>query len=92
MSGGAHFVNYPGRVITVKRGDCVKRIGIDGPPDAIKEVIKSAFGLRSTRPFWLEDDCGIVRSIGRDMPVTNYTLHFDEGKFMSFLFKKCDTF
>ncbi|KAJ8430070.1 hypothetical protein Cgig2_028782 [Carnegiea gigantea] len=79
MSGGAHFVNDAGRVITVKWGDCVKRIGIDGSPEAIKEVIKSAFGLRTTRPFWLVDECGILRSIERDMPLGSYTVHLDEG-------------
>lgn len=78
-TGGAHFVDYGGRVITVKWGDSVKRIGIDGSPEAIKEVIKSAFGLRTTRPFLLVDDYGILRSIDRDMPLGSYTLHLDEG-------------
>lgn len=76
---GAHFVSHAGRAITVKWGDCIKRIGIDGSPAAIKEVIKSAFGLRTTRSFWLEDDSGILRSIDKDMPLGSYTLHLDEG-------------
>jgi len=83
MSGGAHFVNYAGRVITIRWGDCVKRIGIDGSSETIKDVIKYTFGLRSTRAFWLEDDYGILRSINRDMPLGSYTLHLDDGTFMS---------
>ena len=90
MSGGAHFVNDAGRVITVKWRDNVKRIGIDGSPEAIKEVIKSAFGLRTTRPFWLLDDCGILRSLDRDMPLGAILLV--ESKLISFFFRKCDTF
>ncbi|KAJ8430380.1 hypothetical protein Cgig2_011901 [Carnegiea gigantea] len=78
MSGGAHFVSHAGRVITVRWGDCVKRIGIDGSPEAIKEVIKSALGLRTTRSFWLENDSRILRSIYRDMPLGSYSLHLDE--------------
>ncbi|KAL4570128.1 hypothetical protein LXL04_025779 [Taraxacum kok-saghyz] len=70
---------YGGRVISVKLGDYTRRIGIDGSPDAIKETIKSAFRLRTNRGFWLEDIDNIVRTIDRDMPLGNYTLHVDEG-------------
>lgn len=68
-----------GRVILVTWGDYTRRIGIDGNADAIKEAIKSAFRLRTKRAFWLEDEDQIVRSLDRDMPLGNYTLHLDEG-------------
>ncbi|XP_069148432.1 trihelix transcription factor GT-4-like isoform X3 [Solanum lycopersicum] len=71
--------SYEGRVISVKWGDYTKRIGIDGTADAIKEAIKSAFRLRTKRAFWLEDEDNIVRTLDRDMPLGNYTLHVDEG-------------
>lgn len=70
---------YNGRVITVKWGDFTRRIGIDGTAEAIKEAIKSAFGLRTKRAFWLEDDDGIIRCLDRDMPLGMYSLHLDEG-------------
>ncbi|XP_057982785.1 trihelix transcription factor GT-1 isoform X2 [Malania oleifera] len=70
---------FGGRVIVVKWGEYSRRIGIDGTADAIKEAIKSAFGLRTKRAFWLEDEDEVVRSLDRDMPLGNYTLHLDEG-------------
>lgn len=70
---------YDGRVITVKLGDYIKRVGIDGNHKAIKETIRSAFGLRTKRAFWLEDEFNVVRTIDRDMPLGNYTLHIDSG-------------
>ncbi|KAL7149209.1 hypothetical protein ABFS83_05G024300 [Erythranthe nasuta] len=76
---GEQTNTYDGRVITVKLGDFTKRIGIDGSADGIKEAIKSAFGLRTKRAFWLEDDDNVVRTLDRDMPLGNYTLHVDEG-------------
>ncbi|KAG8365958.1 hypothetical protein BUALT_Bualt17G0026100 [Buddleja alternifolia] len=76
---GEQSTTYDGRVITVKLGDYTKRIGIDGTADAIKEAIKSAFRLRTKRAFWLEDEDNVVRSLDRDMPLGNYTLHVDEG-------------
>ncbi|XP_021631393.1 trihelix transcription factor GT-1 isoform X2 [Manihot esculenta] len=76
---GAESQSFVGRVITVKYGDYTRRIGIDGTADAIKEAIKSAFRLRTKRAFWLEDEDEIIRSLDRDMPVGNYTLHLDEG-------------
>ncbi|KAI3467658.1 hypothetical protein Pfo_024321 [Paulownia fortunei] len=76
---GEHSNTYDGRVITVKLGDYTKRIGIDGTADAIKEAIKSAFRLRTKRAFWLEDEDNVVRTLDRDMPLGNYTLHVDEG-------------
>lgn len=79
FSAGEHRNTFDGRVITVKLGDYTKRIGIDGTGDAIKEAIKSAFRLRTKRAFWLEDEDNVVRSLDRDMPLGNYTLHVDEG-------------
>uniref|UniRef100_A0A5B7BVI2 Putative trihelix transcription factor GT-1 isoform X2 n=1 Tax=Davidia involucrata TaxID=16924 RepID=A0A5B7BVI2_DAVIN len=76
---GEQSNSYDGRVISVKWGDYTKRIGIDGTADAIKEAIKSAFRLRTKRAFWLEDEDNIVRTLDRDMPLGNYTLHLDEG-------------
>ncbi|KNA16139.1 hypothetical protein SOVF_091750 [Spinacia oleracea] len=70
---------FGGRVITVKWGDYTRRIGVDGTAEAIKDVIRSAFGLRTKRAFWLEDEEQIARSLDRDMPMCIYTLHLDEG-------------
>lgn len=78
LAGGENQ-SYGGRVIVVTWGDYTRRIGIDGSADAIKEAIKSAFRLRTKRAFWLEDEDQIVRSLDRDMPLGNYTLHLDEG-------------
>lgn len=77
---GEQSNTYDGRVITIKLGDYTKRIGIDGTADAIKEAIKSAFRLRTKRAFWLEDDDNVVRTLDRNMPLGNYTLHVDEGQ------------
>ncbi|GAB2280581.1 Trihelix transcription factor GT-1 [Dionaea muscipula] len=71
--------SYGGRVISVKLGNYTRRVGIDGSSDAIKEAIKSAFGIRTKRAFWLEDEDQIVRSLDRDMPLGTYSLHLDEG-------------
>ncbi|XP_043703740.1 trihelix transcription factor GT-1-like isoform X1 [Telopea speciosissima] len=78
-NGGESHSSYVGRVISVKWGEYTRRIGIDGTADAIKEAIKSAFGLRTKRAFWLEDEDEVVRSLDRDMPLGIYTLHLDEG-------------
>ena len=77
---GGESQSFGGRVISVKCGDFIRRIGIDGTADAIKEAIKSAFGIRTRRAFWLEDEDQIIRSIDRDMPLGNYSLHLDDGK------------
>ena len=76
---GGESQSYCGRVISVKWGDYTRRIGIDGSTDAIKEVIRCAFKLRTKRAFWLEDEDQIIRSLDQDMPLGNYTLHLDEG-------------
>lgn len=77
---GEQTNTYDGRVIIVKLGEYTKRIGIDGCAEAIKEAIKSAFRLRTKRAFWLEDEDNVVRTLDRDMPLGNYTLHVDEGR------------
>ncbi|TVU15482.1 hypothetical protein EJB05_39005 [Eragrostis curvula] len=78
-NGADNQVTFGGRVILVKWGDYTKRIGIDGTAEAIKEAIKSAFGLRTRRAFWLEDEDEVVRTLDRDMPIGTYTLHLDDG-------------
>ncbi|XP_024978784.1 trihelix transcription factor GT-1-like isoform X5 [Cynara cardunculus var. scolymus] len=78
MEGGEGQSSY-GRIITVKWGEYTRRIGIDGSTKAIKEAIKSAFGIRSKRAFWLEDEDGVIRALDRSMPVGSYNLHLDEG-------------
>ncbi|XP_024978781.1 trihelix transcription factor GT-1-like isoform X2 [Cynara cardunculus var. scolymus] len=77
-NGGEGQSSY-GRIITVKWGEYTRRIGIDGSTKAIKEAIKSAFGIRSKRAFWLEDEDGVIRALDRSMPVGSYNLHLDEG-------------
>lgn len=79
LLAGGESQSYGGRVITVKWGDYTRRIGIDGSVESIKEAIKCAFRLRTKRAFWLEDEDQIIRSLDRDMPLGNYTLHLDEG-------------
>ncbi|XP_071710571.1 trihelix transcription factor GT-4-like [Rutidosis leptorrhynchoides] len=68
-----------GRIITVKWGEYTRRIGVDGSAKAIKDAIKSAFGIRSKRAFWLEDEDGIIRTLDRNMLCGSYNLHLDEG-------------
>ena len=67
-------------MITVKLGDYTRRVGVDGTADAIKDVIRSLFGIRTRRAFWLEDEDQVARSLDRDMPPGTYTLRLDEGK------------
>jgi hypothetical protein len=78
-TGGDNRGTFGGKVILAKWGDYTKRIGIDGTAEAIKEAIKSAFGLRTRRDFWLEDEDEVVRTLDRDMPIGTYTLHLDDG-------------
>jgi len=68
-----------GKVIGVKLGDLARRVRIDGPFESIKESIKTAFGLRTKRPFWLEDEDGVVQTLSRDMPPGQYSLILDPG-------------
>jgi hypothetical protein len=81
LPGGDNQVTFGGRVILVKWGDYTKRIRIDGTAEAIKEAIKSAFGLRTRRAFWLEDEDELVCTLDRDMPVGTYNLHLDDGNY-----------
>lgn len=78
-NGSEHQTSYGGRVIVVKWGDFTRRIGVDGTTEAIKEAVKCAFGLRTKRAFWLEDEDGVVRSLDRDMPLGTYMLRLDDG-------------
>ncbi|XP_062185535.1 trihelix transcription factor GT-1-like isoform X1 [Phragmites australis] len=78
-NGGDNQGTFCGRIILVKWGEYIKRIGIDGTAEAIKEAIKSAFGLRTRRAFWLEDEDEVVRTLDKDMPIGTYTLHLDDG-------------
>ncbi|XAR51966.1 hypothetical protein NMG60_11006779 [Bertholletia excelsa] len=78
-NGGEGHAVYGGKVIIVRWGEYTRRIGIDGTADAIKDAIRCAFRLRTKRIFWLEDEDNIIRSLDRDMPLGNYTLHLDEG-------------
>ncbi|KAG0583499.1 hypothetical protein KC19_3G141400 [Ceratodon purpureus] len=68
-----------GKVIGVKLGELTRRVRIDGPFESIKESIKTAFGLRTKRPFWLEDEEGVVQTLSRDMPPGQYSLILDPG-------------
>ncbi|KAJ0253355.1 Trihelix transcription factor GT-1 [Hirschfeldia incana] len=77
--GDSHGPPFGGRIITVKFGDYTRRIGVDGSTEAIKDAIRSAFGLRTRRAFWLEDEEQVVRCLDRDMPLGNYLLHVDDG-------------
>ncbi|KAG2297823.1 hypothetical protein Bca52824_034295 [Brassica carinata] len=77
--GDSHGQPFGGRIITVKFGDYTRRIGVDGSTEAIKDTIRSAFGLRTRRAFWLEDEDQVVRCLDRDMPLGNYLLHVDDG-------------
>uniref|UniRef100_A0A803M6U8 Myb-like domain-containing protein n=1 Tax=Chenopodium quinoa TaxID=63459 RepID=A0A803M6U8_CHEQI len=81
---------FGGRVIIVKWGDYTKRIGVEGTAEAIKDVIRSAFGLRTKRAFWLEDEEQVARSLDRDMPLGTYTLHLDEGMTIKLCYEESD--
>lgn len=86
-----------GKVIGVKLGEVTRRVRIDGPFESIKESIKTAFGLRTKRPFWLEDDEGVVQTLSRDMPPGQYSLILDQGIFLELLrvlfsFERTQTF
>ncbi|KAG2567024.1 hypothetical protein PVAP13_7NG226051 [Panicum virgatum] len=78
-NGGDNRGTFGGRVILVKWGAYTKRIVIDGTSEAIKEAIKSAFGLRTRRAFWLEDEDEVVLTLDRDTPIGTYTLHLDDA-------------
>lgn len=73
-----------GKIILVKCGEMSRRIRIDGPSEFIKDSIKSAFGLRTKRLFWLEDEDGVVQTLSRDMPLATYYLNLDQGMCVSF--------
>ncbi|KAH8953112.1 hypothetical protein BDL97_08G006300 [Sphagnum fallax] len=68
-----------GKVVAVKFGDMTRRIRVDGPFKSINESVKTSFGLRTRRPFWLEDDEGVIQPLSRDMPPGQYSLNLDPG-------------
>ncbi|XP_057852783.2 trihelix transcription factor GT-1 isoform X1 [Cryptomeria japonica] len=78
-NGGENHASYNGKVIVVKWGDITRRIGIDGTAEAISGAIRPAFGLRTKRAFWLQDEDGVVYSLDRNMPLGTYMLCLDEG-------------
>lgn len=78
-NGGENHTPYNGKVILVKWGDITRRIGIDGTAEAISGAIRPAFGLRTKRAFWLQDEDGVVHSLDRNMPLGTYILCLDEG-------------
>eukprot|EP00252_Welwitschia_mirabilis_P024535 TRINITY_DN7317_c0_g1_i1.p1 TRINITY_DN7317_c0_g1~~TRINITY_DN7317_c0_g1_i1.p1 ORF type:complete len:216 (+),score=47.42 TRINITY_DN7317_c0_g1_i1:49-648(+) len=78
-ANGSHHTSPEGRIIVVKLGEYTRRIGVDGTAEAIKDAIRCAFGLRTKRAFWLEDEDGIVRCLDRDMPLGTYMLRLDDG-------------
>uniref|UniRef100_A0A0D6R495 Myb-like domain-containing protein n=1 Tax=Araucaria cunninghamii TaxID=56994 RepID=A0A0D6R495_ARACU len=78
-NGGENHASYSGRVIVVKWADITRRIGIDGTAEAITGAIRPAFGLRTKRAFWLQDEDGVVHSLDRNMPLGTYILCLDEG-------------
>ncbi|KAA8529722.1 hypothetical protein F0562_034178 [Nyssa sinensis] len=87
----SRVLHMMGGLFQSKWGGYTIKIGIDGTADAIKEAIKSAFRLRTRRAFWLEDEDNIVRTLDRDMPLGNYTLHLDEGLTIKvFLYEESD--
>jgi hypothetical protein len=71
--------DHQSKIIVVKFGDITRKIRVDGPFESIKETIKNAFGLRTKRPFWLEDDEGVVQPLGQEMASTQYSLNLDPG-------------
>ncbi|CAM6007442.1 unnamed protein product [Sphagnum balticum] len=75
--------DHQSKIIVVKFGDITRKIRVDGPFESIKETIKNAFGLRTKRPFWLEDDEGVVQPLGQEMASTQYSLNLDPGMYPS---------
>jgi hypothetical protein len=78
--------DHQSKIIVVKFGDITRKIRVDGPFESIKETIKNAFGLRTKRPFWLEDDEGVVQPLGQEMASTQYSLNLDPGMYPSCIF------
>ncbi|CAK9217632.1 unnamed protein product [Sphagnum troendelagicum] len=75
--------DHQSKIIVVKFGDITRKIRVDGPFESIKETIKNAFGLRTKRPFWLEDDEGVVQPLSQEMASTQYSLNLDPGMYPS---------
>ncbi|KAL0757615.1 hypothetical protein Bca101_095283 [Brassica carinata] len=73
-------LDHDGHPLAIATVDAVAANGV--PPWNWRETPgngKSAFGLRTRRAFWLEDEDQVVRCLDRDMPLGNYLLHVDDG-------------
>lgn len=79
-SGRVITVAVGGRWILVQRGTEEQRIGLDGSFEAIREVIRCAFGLKTRQEFCLEDEYGIMRPLDRNMSSGIYSLVVNPGK------------
>lgn len=79
-SGRVIPVAVGGRWILVRRGTEERRIGLDGSFEAIREVVRCAFGLKTRQEFCLEDEFGIMRPLDRTMSTGSYTLVVNPGK------------
>lgn len=78
--GGGAGGGTGNKVITVKFGDEIRKIGIEASDSCIMEAIRASFGLRTRRTFWLEDEFGIVRPLSKDMPTSSLlSLMLDPG-------------
>lgn len=90
FGNGYQFLNgrAGGRYILVRRGIVERRIGIDGCYQAIREVIRSAFGLQTRQEFCLEDEHGIMRPLDRNMPLGIYELTINPGVIITFCYAR----
>ncbi|KAE8692310.1 Trihelix transcription factor GT-1 [Hibiscus syriacus] len=80
-------LDHDGHPLAITTADAVANSGV--PPwsgrlsvirnHGCRGAIKSAFRLRTKHSFWLEDEDNMVRSLDREIPLGNYTLHLDEG-------------
>ncbi|KAL8123307.1 trihelix transcription factor GT-1-like [Apium graveolens] len=77
-----------GRWIVVRRGRDERKIGLDGSFEAIREVIRCAFGLQTRQEFCLVDEFGIMRPLDRTMSPGIYELTVNPGVIMSFCYAK----
>lgn len=87
-SGRVIPVAVGGRWILVRRGTEERRIGLDGSFEAIREVVRCAFGLKTRQEFCLEDEFGIMRPLDRTMSTGSYTLVVNPGVIISFCYAR----
>ncbi|GMI99776.1 GT-1 [Hibiscus trionum] len=78
-------LDHDGHPLAIAAADAVAASGVapwnwrERPLEMVGTVKHMEEGLRTKRVFWLEDEDRIVRSLDREMPIGNYTLHLDEG-------------